>query len=66
MNWITSKRGLAAVAASARTARGTTHRAGQPGRRLSAAEAVYNIRPADYLSSRDALTREWHSIFGSR
>jgi iron(III) transport system substrate-binding protein len=67
MDWITSKRGLAAVAASgAYGARNNAPAPANPDAAFPPAEAVYNIRPADYLANRDALTREWHAVFGNR
>lgn len=67
MNWITSKRGLAAVAASgAYGSRNNAPAPVNPAVGFPPAEAVYNIRPSDYLASRDALTREWHAVFGNR
>jgi iron(III) transport system substrate-binding protein len=67
LNWITSKRGLAAVAASgAYGSRSNAPAPVNPAVGFPPAEAVYNIRPSDYLASRDALTREWHAVFGNR
>jgi len=67
LNWITSKRGLAAVAASgAYGSRNDAPAPVNPAVAFPPAGNVYNIRPADYLANRDALTREWHAVFGSR
>ena len=67
MDWITSRRGAAAIGDTA--AYGILR--GEPtpvvaGVTLPPENKIYNIRIADYLSSRDAYTKEWHQLFGNR
>jgi iron(III) transport system substrate-binding protein len=67
LDWITSKRGGAVLAAGG--AYGIN--AGSPtptvtGLTFPPASDVYNIRPADYTQSRETYTKEWHQIFGTR
>jgi len=67
MDWITSKRGSAAIGATA--AYGILR--GEPtpqvaGVTLPPENAIYNIRIGDYVAVRDAYTKEWHQLFGNR
>jgi iron(III) transport system substrate-binding protein len=65
MNWITSKRGSAAVAVRAY---GITRDAPAPtiaGLAFPPERKLYNIRPADYQSTRATYTRDWHRLFGA-
>ncbi len=65
MNWITSRRGSAAVAVRAY---GITRDAPAPvlaGVAFPPERRLYNIRPADYEGTRAAYTRDWHRIFGA-
>jgi iron(III) transport system substrate-binding protein len=65
LNWITSKRGSAAVAVRAY---GITRDAPAPaiaGLTFPPERGLYNIRPADYQNTRAAYTRDWHRLFGA-
>ena len=67
MDWITSRRGAAAIGDTA--AYGILRGESTPvvaGVTLPPENKIYNIRIADYLSSRDAYTKEWHQLFGNR
>jgi iron(III) transport system substrate-binding protein len=67
MDWLTSKRGAAALAATG--AYGILR--GEPtptvaGVTLPPESQIYNIRVADYENARDAYTKDWHQLFGNR
>ncbi len=65
LNWMTSKHGGDIIQANG--AYGPRRDAGSPvveGASFPPAAQLYNIRPSDVISSRDALTKEWHTIFG--
>lgn len=67
LDWITSKRGGAVLAAGG--AYGINSASPTPtmaGLTFPPASEVYNIRPTDYTQSREAYTKEWHQIFGTR
>jgi iron(III) transport system substrate-binding protein len=67
MNWITSKRGAAAIGATAAYGilRGEATPS-IPGVTMPPEDKIYNIRISDYNRNRDQYTKEWHQIFGSR
>jgi iron(III) transport system substrate-binding protein len=67
MDWITSKRGCAAIGDTA--AYGILR--GEPTPRVAGVtlppeNGIYNIRISDYNQVRDTYTKEWHQIFGNR
>jgi iron(III) transport system substrate-binding protein len=65
LNWMTSKHGGEIIQQNG--AYGPRKDAVAPvieGAEFPTAQQLYNIRPSDVISSRDALTKEWHSIFG--
>ena len=65
LNWMTSKHGGEIIQANG--AYGPRKDAVAPvieGAEFPSTAQLYNIRPADVISSRDALTKEWHTIFG--
>lgn len=67
MDWITSKRGSAAIGDTA--AYGILRDEATPqvaGISLPPENRIYNIRIGDYNAVRDAYTKEWHQLFGNR
>ena len=65
LDWMTSKHGGDVIQANG--AYGPRKDAVAPvieGAEFPSAAQLYNIRPADVISSRDALSKEWHTIFG--
>jgi ABC-type Fe3+ transport system substrate-binding protein len=67
MDWITSKRGSAAIGETA--AYGILRDEATPqvaGVTLPPENKIYNIRIGDYNAVRDAYTKEWHQLFGNR
>ncbi len=67
MDWVTSKRGAAAIGATG--AYGILR--GEPtptvaGVTLPPEDQIYNIRFADYQRARDAYSKDWHQLFGNR
>lgn len=65
LDWMTSKRGGDVIQANG--AYGPRKDAVAPvidGAQFPPAGQLYNIRPSDVISSRDALTKEWHTFFG--
>jgi iron(III) transport system substrate-binding protein len=67
MDWITSKRGAAAIGATG--AYGLLRGEATPtvaGVTLPSEDQIYNIRFADYQRARDAYSKDWHQLFGNR
>ena len=65
LDWMTSKHGGEIIQQNG--AYGPRKDATAPvidGVEFPSAQQLYNIRPSDVISSRDALTKEWHTIFG--
>jgi iron(III) transport system substrate-binding protein len=65
LDWMTSKHGGDVIQANG--AYGPRKDAVAPvidGVTFPPAAQLYNIRPSDVISSRDSLTKEWHTIFG--
>ena len=67
LNWMTSKHGGEIIQANgAYSARKDAVAPAIAGADFPTAAQLYNIRPSDVISSRDSLTKEWHSIFGTK
>ncbi|HEY5348495.1 MAG TPA: ABC transporter substrate-binding protein [Candidatus Lustribacter sp.] len=67
LDWMTSKHGGETIQANgAYGPRKDTAAPVVEGVTFPAAAQLYNVRPSDVISSRDALTKEWHSIFGTK
>jgi iron(III) transport system substrate-binding protein len=65
LNWMTSKHGGEIIQQNgAYGPRKDTMAPAVEGAEFPTAQQLYNIRPADVINSRDALTKEWHTIFG--
>ena len=65
LDWMTSKHGGDIIQANG--AYGPRRDAAAPvvdGVEFPPVAKLYNIRPSDVISSRDSLTKEWHTIFG--
>jgi iron(III) transport system substrate-binding protein len=65
LDWMTSKHGGDIIQANgAYGPRKDTVAPAVEGAQFPSAAQLYNIRPSDVISSRDALTKEWHTTFG--